>query len=206
MRNINTSCWRLLLAIVFLFGSVRLGAQSDRGAITGTVSDSAGAVIPGAAVTAVNPETGVVFQVQTTETGNYTIASLPAGTYTLRVENAGFSRYEQLGIRVRVAETARVDVTMQIGAVTESVTVTSDAPLLRTESAAQSTTIDRGQLNNLPLNFALGAGAIRNPLLFVSLSPGANIKGWNDIRVNGNPSGTYKIIFEGQDTTSTLDA
>lgn len=195
----------VVLAVAFLLASA-LFAQSDRGTITGTVLDAGGAVIPGARVTAVNPETGVEYQAQTTMTGNYTIPSMPAGTYNLLVESPGFSRYEQQGIRVRVAETARVDVTLQVGAVTESITVTSDAPLLKTESAAQSTTVERAQLNDLPLNFAIGAGAIRNPLSFVQLSPGASIRGWNDIRVNGNPSGTYKIIFEGQDTTSTLDA
>jgi hypothetical protein len=58
----------------------------------------------------------------------------------------------------------------------------------------------------LPLNFPIGAGAVRNPLSFVQLSPGASISGWNTIRVNGAPSGTFQIIFEGQDSTSGLDA
>ena len=118
----------------------------------------------------------------------------------------GFRRFEQQGIRVQVAQTARVDVTMQVGSTAESVTVTADAPLLRTENAAQATTVGREQLNALPLNFAIGAGAVRNPLSFVQLSPGASISGWNTIRVNGAPSGTFKIVFEGQDSTSGLDA
>lgn len=77
--------------------------------------------------------------------------------------------------------------------------------MLQTESAAQSTTVSREQLNQLPLNFAIGQGAIRNPLSFAQLSPGASINGWNNIKVNGAPAGTFKIIFEGQDTTSALD-
>ena len=93
---------------------------------------------------------------------------------------------------------------MQVGSTAESVTVTADAPLLRTENAAQATTVGREQLNALPLNFAIGAGAVRNPLSFVQLSPGASISGWNTIRVNGAPSGTFKIVFEGQDSTSGL--
>ena len=87
----------------------------------------------------------------------------------------------------------------------ESVQVTADAPLLKTETAEQSTTISGDRINALPLNFAIGAGAVRNPLTFVQLSPGASIGGWNDIRVNGAPGNTFRIIFEGQDTTSALN-
>ena len=111
-------------------------AQSDRGTITGTVSDSSGSLIPGANITAVNPENGVELKAQTTDTGNYTISSVPAGLYNLIVETSGFRRFEQQGIRVQVAQTARIDVTMQVGSTTESVTVTADAPLLRTENAS----------------------------------------------------------------------
>lgn len=189
-----------------LFFCLSLLAQSDRGTITGTVSDTSGSLIPNVAVTAVNPETGTEFKTQTTDTGNYTIPSVPAGVYNISVEIAGFRRYEQQGVRVQVAQVSRVDVAMQVGTTTESIVVTADAPLLRTENAALSTTVGREQLNELPLNFAIGAGAVRNPLSFVQLAPGASISGWNTIRVNGAPSGTFKIIFEGQDSSSGLDA
>ncbi len=195
---------RLFSVILLLTGS--LAAQSDRGTLTGTIMDPGGAVIPGAAITLTNPETGVVNRTESTATGAYAIPSVPAGTYELSVESEGFNRHVQPGIRLQVAQTARVDVTLQIGSVSESVTVTSAAPLLKTEDAAQSTTLQREQLNELPLNFSMGAGAIRNPLSFVQLSPGTMMNGWNNIRVNGMPSGTFKIIFEGMDTTSTLDA
>jgi len=179
--------------------------QSDRGTITGTVSDQAGALIPNAQVVANNTATGVQFNTQTTETGNFAIPSLPSGIYDVTVEVTGFRKFTQTGITVQVAQTARVDVVMQVGNTTESVTVSADAPLLKTENAAQSTTINGEQINNLPLNFAIGQGAVRNPLSFVQLAPGASINGWNDIRVNGAPSNTFRIIFEGQDTTSALN-
>ena len=194
----------LIAMILSLCGA--LIAQSDRGTLTGTILDPGGAVIPGAAITLTNPATGVVNRTESTVTGAYTIPSVPAGAYELTVESEGFNRHIQSGIRIQVAQTARVDVTLQIGSVAESVTVTSAAPLLKTEDASQSTTLDREQLNELPLNFAMGSGAIRNPLSFVQLSPGTMMNGWNNIRVNGMPSGTFKIIFEGMDTTSTLDA
>ena len=185
--------------------AVSLFSQSDRGTITGTVSDAAGALIPSAAVIAINPETGVQFRTETTTTGNYTIPSVPAGSYDLSIEHAGFRKFQQTGLRVQVAQSARVDVVLQVGSTTDSVTVTADAPLLKSESAEQSMTISGDRINALPLNFALGAGAVRNPLSFVQLAPGASINGWNDIRVNGAPSNTFRIIFEGQDTTSALN-
>lgn len=188
----------------FLLVSSLFG-QSDRGTVTGTVADPGGALIPGAAVVLENAATGGRFTSATTDTGNYTIPSVPAGIYTLSVEQSGFRKHVQTGITVNVAQTARVDVALQIGSTSESVQVTADAPLLRTESAEQSTTISGDRINALPLNFAIGAGAVRNPLTFVQLSPGASIGGWNDIRVNGAPGNTFRIIFEGQDTTSALN-
>ena len=192
------------LALFAIASAIAL-AQSDRGTITGTVADSSGSLIPNASVIAVNPANGVELRTQTTDTGNYTIPSVPAGTYNVTVEVAGFKKFEQQGIRVQVAQTARVDVQMQIGAASEAITITSDAALLQTENAAQALTVGREQLNQLPLNFAIGAGAVRNPLSFVQLSPGASISGWNTIKVNGAPTGTFKIVFEGQDSSSGLD-
>ncbi|HYO83482.1 MAG TPA: TonB-dependent receptor [Bryobacteraceae bacterium] len=192
------------LALLCLCASVTL-AQSDRGTITGTVSDPAGALVPGVSITAENPETGVQFRTETTSTGNYTIPSVPAGVYNMTVEHTGFRKYIQTGITVQVAQSARIDIVLQIGSTAEVVNVSADAPLLKTESAEQSTTISGETINQLPINFAIGAGAVRNPLSFVQLSPGASIGGWNDIRVNGAPGNTFRIIFEGQDTTSALN-
>ena len=192
----------LLAAIAF----TTLGfAQSDRGTITGTVSDPAGALIPNAQVLIVNQGTGVRLELNTTQTGAFSAPYLSAGLYDVSVEMQGFRKSLQKGVRVQVAQTASVDIVLQLGTASESISVTSEAALLTTDSAAVATTINREQLNQLPLNFAIGQGAIRNPLSFTQLSPGASINGWNNIKVNGAPAGTFKIIFEGQDTTSALD-
>ncbi len=89
-----------LVAISLLCAAAAL-AQSDRGTITGTVSDSAGAVVPGAVVVATNSETGVQSRTVTTSTGNYTIPSLPVGLYDVSVEVPGFKKHLQRGIKVR---------------------------------------------------------------------------------------------------------
>src|SRR5215471_3400536 len=109
-------------------------AQSDRGTITGTVSDPAGAVVAGAPVVIRNIENGAVYQAGSSATGNYTLAQLPAGQYELSVTVPGFKKYVRKSIQVDVAETYRVDVVLEVGSAAESVTVTEAAPLLKTES------------------------------------------------------------------------
>ena len=195
---------RLQTALLLLCSAALFG-QSDRGTLTGTISDPANAVVPAATVVATNAETGVQSRTVTTSTGNYTISSLPAGTYDLSVENAGFKKYLQHGISVQVAETARVDVVLEVGSTSETISVSANADMLKTEDAAQSDTLSGDRINALPLNFSIGGGAIRNPLSFVALAPGSSLNGWNDIKVNGAPNGTFRIIFEGQDTTSDLN-
>jgi len=189
--------------------------QSDRGTATGTVTDPAGAVIPGAKVVARNADNGAIFDTSTTGTGDYTIASMPAGKYEISVEAAGFKKEVRTDITVQVAQITRVDFALQVGANTETVTVSAEAAILRTENAEQSMNVSGEKVNDLPLNFGGGGsagGGIRNWLSFMYLAPGvsgtnANSPG-NNV-VNGIPSGTYgnfKVYLEGQDATSINDA
>jgi hypothetical protein len=108
--------------------------QSDGGAITGTVSDPAGAVIAGAPIEAKNTANGAVYPVATSGTGNYTLSELPVGTYEITVSAPGFKKETRTGIEVQSFATFRVDFQLQVGAATESVTITAEAPLLKTES------------------------------------------------------------------------
>lgn len=128
--------------VLFLAMAAALLAQSDRGTLTGTVTDPAGAVVPAAKVTIKNSETGTVSSTITTDTGNYTLASLPIGSYDLTVEAAGFNKSTQTGLRIQVAQTARVDVELRVGSSTESVTVQAESPLLKTENAEISMNVN----------------------------------------------------------------
>ncbi|MBO0857808.1 MAG: TonB-dependent receptor [Chloracidobacterium sp.] len=192
----------VLVFAIFILVSTAYG-QSDRGTITGAVTDQSGAVIPNVPVVAVNVATGVSFNTQTTETGNFSISSVPVGSYNLRVEKSGFRTFQQTGVTVQVAQTVRINVILEIGSATDTVEVREDASLLRTESVEQSTVLNGDKINQLPLNFA--NNGVRNPLTFLQLAPGASVGGWNDIRVNGSPAGTFRVIFEGQDSTSALN-
>src|SRR5437016_3021582 len=118
---------------VFLLAAAMF-AQSDRGTITGTIADPAGAIVAGAAIEARNVETGALYQTAATATGNYTLAQLPTGTYEIAIAVPGFKKYVRQNIALGVAQILRLDVQLEVGATTDSVTVTEAATLLKTES------------------------------------------------------------------------
>lgn len=198
----------ILATAACLLFSVALFGQNDRGTITGEVKDSSGAVVPGAAVTATNKGSGAESKTETTPTGNYTIPALTAGTYSVTVEMKGFKKFVQDNVLIQVSITNRVDATLEVGAATETVTVTDEAATLKTESAEQSTVIETDRINDLPLNFGGGAGSsgnIRSPFAFNMLSPGVTGSGQDTSAVNGLPTGTFQVQVEGQDSTSNND-
>jgi len=205
---------RLLTLLTFIaLSSIPLFAQSDRGTITGTVLDPAGAVVPGASVTVTSAATGTSTKTVTTSAGDYTVPSLPAGAYSVTVEAAGFKKVTENGIRVEVAATARINVNLQIGTTSESVSVTGEAPLLKTENAEQNQNVSGDTINSLPLNFGGGGGATgaaRDPMAFIILSPGVQqtvgVGGPSspngDAAVNGFSGTTFRVYLDGQDETS----
>src|SRR5581483_10685545 len=153
------SLMNIRMAVVCLCAvSVAAFAQSDRGTITGTISDPAGAVIANAMVEARNVDTGTVYQGGSSGTGNYTLAQMPTGTYELTVVVPGFKKFLRPGIIVPVAQVVRVDAVLEVGASTESVTVEAAAPLLKTESGELSTNVSTDTLNALPI-FGIGNSA-----------------------------------------------
>ena len=147
-------CALLLSGIVF--------AQSDRGTITGTITDPAGAIAPGAAIKAKNTGTGIEYSTVSTNTGNYTLAQLPVGSYELTVSMTGFKTYVRQGINVLSAQTLRIDVPLEVGSISESVTVSADAPLLKTDSTEVSHNVSVDQLNTLPV-LGIGSGVGLSP-------------------------------------------
>ena len=191
----------LLGAAALLFG------QADRGTITGTVADPAGAVVANAAIEARNEATGVTYQAASTSTGNYTIPQLPAGSYAVSVNVPGFKKYTRQGITVEVAQTLRIDIPLEVGAQSESVTVQADAPLLRTESGDISHTVKASNMDELPI-LGIGAGqagssGIRNPYALTQLIPGTMWQANAQVRVNGAPNNTQSFRIEGQDASNT---
>src|SRR5215472_16763247 len=193
------------VALPLLLCTLSAFAQSDRGTITGAVSDPAGAVVANAMVEAKNTAAGTVYPAATSSTGNFTLAQLPVGTYEITVTAPGFKKFIRPGIEVNVAATVRVDAALEVGSVTESITIQAEAPLLKTESGELSHNIDYNRVDNIPL-LTLGTpgvlGNIRNPLQVVTLLPGAAFANENTLRINGMPSSSQAIRIEGQDATN----
>ena len=203
-------CASTLLLLCSSFVRVSLIGQSDRGTITGTVSDPAGAVVPGAAVEARNTETAAVYPVAASSTGNYTIPELPSGTYELTVTAPGFKKFIRPGLIVEAAQTIRADAALEVGSASESVTVQDVAPLLKTESGEVSNTIATKTMDTLPL-LAVGSNSsgIRNPFNIVALLPGAYYQPGPPftgptVRINGGVAGSESLLIDGMDGTNIL--
>ena len=198
MKKDTLITWALrLIACTFLTGVV-LVAQLDTGNIAVTVKDATGANVPGATVTLHNQSTGINLRTGiTNEQGSYTFALIPSGNYTLRVEQKGFKMYEQSGIYLQVNEQLNIPITLQVGDLSEQVTVTGAAPLVESTTAAIRETVDRVRVSELPLNG-------RNVLQLQILVPGSVSAGSLDqgaatpgFAVNGGIGGSNVYSLDG---------
>ncbi|HLJ18328.1 MAG TPA: TonB-dependent receptor [Bryobacteraceae bacterium] len=152
-----------LIACVFM--CVCAFAQITTTTIIGTVTDSTGGTIPNAKVTATNTGTNLARSVETDSEGQYTIDLLPVGTYQVDVAAQGFKKYRQSGITLDINRTARVDAVLDIGALTDTVTVTGDAPLVNTSNPQIGRTVSNRQITDLPI-------VNRNVYTLLTLTPG----------------------------------
>ena len=139
-----------LTAVCFLGGPAR--AQTVNGAFHGTVSDTSGAVLPGATVEAKNTGTNLTRQGTADSTGFYTIVSLPPGTYTMTASNTGFSTAVQNNVQLLVNQDVELNFTLKVGAVSQQVEVTAEAALVSTANSTISQVIGSRQVVDLPLN------------------------------------------------------
>jgi hypothetical protein len=134
-----------LLLVLMLVSASPVFAQSDRGGLTGRVTDPTGAVVADAKVTALNVQTGETRETRTNGEGNYTIPQLPAVVYSIKVEATGFKTTTVEDIKVAVQVIRTVDVKLEIGEMVSNVTVSSDAtPVLQTENPASARTSAAG--------------------------------------------------------------
>jgi hypothetical protein len=185
-------CFLLLcLGLLFLPGSV-LG-QGQLGALTGSILDSSGAVIPDADITITNVNTGVTWTVRSSSAGYYRVP-VPPGTYRVEAGKEGFQKAVAENITVPVAQVVTIDLTLQVGSTTQSVTVTSEAPLLTTASADVGASITPQEFQTLPI--ALSDGG-RQPQSFIFNSlPGAVGDEYQG-SINGGQEFSHQILIDG---------
>ncbi len=185
-----TACFAWLWVPVAVGMASPLGAQIGAGALAGDVIDQAGAALPRAIVTVVEVGTNQSRTVVTGEDGGYLVQGLGPGAYQVRVELSGFRPLARDGIRIATGETVRLDLELAVGS-TEAITVTGDAPLLRSETSALGQVIDNRHISDLPLNgrsFITLAGLAPG----VALPPGSSLP-----RINGGRPRTNEYLFDG---------
>ncbi len=163
--------WITLFVSVLTFGMPAVG-QETRSMIYGRVLDPQGSAVAGATVMVTNTDTNVAITLSTNATGYYEAALLLPGNYRVTVEMPGFKKFIRSGIVLPVSTRSQIDVSLELGAVTETVAVTAEAPLLETNAVSAGRVMDNRSLMDLP---ALG----NNPMLLVMLTPGIQAGGVN---------------------------
>ena len=183
-----------LLFVIFALTSLSAHAQTSTSRITGRVVDSKEAVLAGATVTVTNEATGLSQTQTTTESGVYAFASLPVGTYTVTVEQAGFKKFQKTHNELEVGEPLTVDVTLEVGQVSEVVTVQGGAEQLQTANATIGNVVEQKAIEALPLNG-------RNPLTLLLLEPGVVQRSaggaGSGVHVNGSRDRAYNVTIDG---------
>src|SRR5438876_1930474 len=184
-------CSFMLLIVVGLNPAI---AQTGSSNITGSVRDVNGAVVPGATVTAKNEATGVTSTQTTTDSGLYAFSSLPVGKYTITVEKQGFKTLQKTDNVLEVGTPLTVDAALEVGQVSETVTIQSGAEQLQTANATIGNVVEQKAIETLPLNG-------RNPLTLLLLEPGVTQRSFGGIgsgvHVNGSRDRAYNVTIDG---------
>jgi hypothetical protein len=196
----------LAILVCSLLIPVAAFSQAGNGTITGTITDSSGASIAGAAVEVKNAETGVIVPAISTGTGAYTAPNLPPGGYSVSVAAAGFKKFTRAGLNLAAAQTLGIDIALEVGATNDTITITAEASLLSTENGDVAHNITVEQLKDLPILGIGGANAgssgVRNPFNSTVFIPGVNYVANTTMIVNGAPTNTAAYRVEGLDNTN----
>ncbi len=201
----------VLCVVVALLLPAVVAAQAVTGTILGVITDSTGAVMPGATVTLTNTGTGLVRAVTTDANGEYTAPSLPTGKYTVKAELSGFKTVTVPDVTLGVDQHFRLNLKLEIGAVEESVTVTGASPLIQTSTSELGTTVSEEQIKTLPLNGRNFVNLTRTVPGVVRGVPGANIDGagslaWRasaSFSANGQRPRDNNYMLDGVDNNET---
>ena len=198
--------WLVALCVLL---PIRLSAQSFYGSIVGTVTDASGAIIPGATVAVTNTGTSERVKVQTDAGGKYSIVNMVPADYKVEIEKAGFKRFAREHVPVQVGAVVRVDSALEIGNVSETVVVSTEAPLLQTDSSSVNQEVEGAVVQQMPLNG-------RNVMNLVGLAPGvigngganggtgqdmgnhtAGGVGWGNFQIGGAIEGQSAFYIDG---------
>ena len=203
-RTLDERRGSLLLTLALLAGAVLLPAASAwgqafvNGSISGTVTDNSGSVVPGVSIALTNLGTSARLSTATDSSGFYHFLDLPPGQYRVEAEKTGFERFTREGVSVEVNNSVRIDITLQVGAINQTVTVTAETPLLQPQTSALGQVVESRAVNELPLNG-------RNPMALVALVPGVVPQGqFGQSMVTLNPFGAGNVQINGGEANQSM--
>src|SRR5579885_3922558 len=197
----GANLFRRIIAVVSLALGCAL-AQSERGGITGVVTDSTGGHIAGAPVVITNKATNTESRVATTAAGEYSAPNLSPGVYRIEITAPGFRRFVQDGVTLTAGATVRVDAQLQIGQVNETVEVLAQAPQMQTENAKISTAVENKLVDERPL---VVGGAQRSPFDLVSIVPESK-GGGNTLSLGGGEAAAWSATLDGLSVNTNRSA
>jgi len=187
----------VLLVCGYVLASPCLGfsQEVDAAIVTGTVVDSSHAAVANASVELTHVATNTVMHVTTNDRGEYRTPPLRLGAYEIGVEAPGFKRFDQKGVVLDIGDVRQLNVVLQIGEVTESVTVNGAAPLLQREDSTSGTVITNQQMTELPLNG-------RDYIQLAALSSGTTAANGSGVTIGGEAPGQVAFLLDGQDNNN----
>ena len=193
--------FRAAICTIIFLASPAFG-QDVNGTITGIIHDTSGAVVPGALVRARNVGTQAQFDTHTGPEGTYFLRSIPIGLYDIEVEATGFKRHAAKGIRLQVNDVARYDASLDVGATTETVTVSAELTAVDTATATLRNVVDQKRIEELPLNgrnptqlMRLVAGVVTD--FRADVTSGTTYPGVTGVSVNGNRANATNYVLDG---------
>src|SRR5436305_5702232 len=191
-----------LVFSLFILSGLCVG-QETRGSLSGIVSDSSGAVVPGATMQLTNVDTGVVLTSTSNEAGLYRFLFLNPGKYKIVASATGFKTFERGNIPLSVSEAGTLPVVLEVGAQTERITITAEAPLIEAEKADRGMVIDNKKVVDIPIN-------TRNPIMLAALANGIVPTGGSTLdqkpfsnsadgswSINGGVGSTVEFLLDG---------
>ena len=203
LRGLKYWQWAIILTTFLASPQEALPQATTTGSITGLVKDATGAVVPSATVTAKNEATNVPYSAASSATGNYAIPNLPVGSYALTVSLAGFKTWTRSSVLVSSGEEVRMDVVMVVGEVAETIEVTGGPAALQTESTDVSSSMERTQVEELPIPVGQIQG-VRTALSLMIMLPevrtdtGEGSGNTPSMRIGGGQASGWSVNFDGQ--------
>jgi len=202
---------RSRIAVLLVFSAVLLKAQTITGSITGTITDASSAAVANVKVIATNTGTNLTYATASNETGVYNLVFLPVRQYTVSAEGKGFKKSVLGPFALEVNQTAKIDVRLEVGEVSQSVEVTEVSPILQTESTATGATLTTETVSSIPLNGRNFASLTQLIPGAISTSPNAmntsaRVQGSGSRpQVNGNREQTNNFLLDGIDNNDSID-